>query len=232
MVHKWCPAFKNLCSRSGSKINILAPLKLPQIYIQSPAECGRAEHHARARQKENFTKCHAWRLLCQKPGSYPDFQMTFLLALRCSQCYCSPPCWCARRSSALLNEWGMEMAEQLSKIIYDINKMICKAQGFSPCFLIPHAPNMKETCSTCSTQAFATSSLFYSEPSATPTHLPEVLMVMGHPVPELPWPEQSPPWRFPCEGEQAESIRYPCPHLPSAEGLAAFYLPVSRSLFP
>lgn len=116
MVHKWCPALKNLCSRSGSKINILVLLKLPQIYNPSPAECGRAEHHARARQKKNFTKCHAWRLLCQKPGSYPDFQMTLLLALRWSQCYCSPPCWWARRSSTLLNEWGMEMAEQLSKI--------------------------------------------------------------------------------------------------------------------
>lgn len=93
MVPKWCPAFKNnLYSRSGSKINILALLKVPQIYLLSPAECGRTEHHARAKQKENFIKCHAERLLCQKPGSNPDFQVTLLLDLRCSQCYHSLPC--------------------------------------------------------------------------------------------------------------------------------------------
>lgn len=41
-----------------------------------------------------------------------------------------------------------------------------------------------------------------SKTSATPTHLPDVLTVMRHPVPELPWPEQSPPWKFTCAGEQ------------------------------
>lgn len=55
--------------------------------------------------------------------------------------------------------------------------------------LLPHHPPFTQSPSC-------------SKTSATPTHLPDVLTVMRHPAPELPWPEQSPPWKFTCAGEQ------------------------------
>lgn len=44
--------------------------------------------------------------------------------------------------------------------------------------------------------------LLRASASVKPLPLPNVLMVMGHPVPELLWPEQSPPWRITCAGKQ------------------------------
>lgn len=174
VVHKWCPAFKNLHSRSGSKINIVALLKVTQIYPLSPAE-----HCGRARQKKNFTKCHAGRLLCQKPGSNPDFHMTLLLAQRCSWCYHSTPCWYARKSSALLNEseMRMQMAQQPSKITYYINKIAYEAWGFPPCSLIPHAPNMQETCSTYAGSCHIIPLLLRAPASVKPLPLPHISLM-------------------------------------------------------
>lgn len=62
-------------------------------------------------------KCHAGRLLCQKPGYNPDFQVTLLLALQCGIRYYSPTYWYTRRSSALLNELEMEGGRQLNSLL-------------------------------------------------------------------------------------------------------------------
>lgn len=85
-----------------------------------------------------------------------------------------------------------------------------------------------------------------SETSATPTHLPEVLMVMGHPVPELPWPEQSLHEGSPVQGNNLSpsDIRVPStfcwrsgPFLPcnikvSVSITGHFYTSASASLLP
>lgn len=66
----------------------------------------------------------------------------------------------------------------------------CKRRAaLASCRLLPHHPPSTQSPSC-------------SKTSATPTHLPDVLTVMRHPVPELPWPEQSPPWKFTHAGEQ------------------------------
>lgn len=45
----------------------------------------------------------------------------------------------------------------------DTSKAAYEAQEFSPCFLIPHAPDVQEKCSACIKQAFARSSAMCSE---------------------------------------------------------------------
>lgn len=99
-----------------------------------------------------------------------------------SSLLCKDPVWCPQGTSAPFkfsavvdtrsvarapnHSWGRVLSISTTAVrVYldDTSKAAYKAQEFSLCFLIPHAPDMQEECSACIREALAISSAVCSE---------------------------------------------------------------------